>query len=104
MAKEFYFWWTCPTCGCKQQEAFNLDQGPYLSLTCEQCSKAFDEIDLPTEAANAWADCIDKAERDYLGDDFIEFCNSKDYTKGDVLADRELENDLRKAFERSKSV
>jgi hypothetical protein len=62
MLREFYFTWTCPECHHVQVDGFNVEQGPYLSLTCGECEHSYGAKHLSREDAQAWAQANAKEE------------------------------------------
>lgn len=60
--KEFYFSWTCPTCGAKQTDSVNGEDGPFFNLTCEPCGGGFSEDELSEVDADAWEQALQQAE------------------------------------------
>ena len=43
MTKIYAIVWTCPKCATVMHDDIDRDEGPFLTCTCDQCGRAFDQ-------------------------------------------------------------
>lgn len=60
--KEATVTWTCPDCRATQTDSVHPELGPYISSTCGECGKTFNDEHLTLADVVAWNAARDWAE------------------------------------------
>lgn len=66
--QEFPCAWTCPKCKTFQHDSVNPELGPFVTCTCTECGRSFDDGDLDAESVASWENARQQAEAAAEGD------------------------------------